>query len=298
MARNVELKAIAPDPAATIRAALDLGAEDRGTIEQRDTYFAVPNGRLKLREQTPGQDELIAYERPDDPAVRLSTYHRIPVADAAATRAGLAAVCGVRVVVEKRRRLLLWEDVRIHVDAVSGLGDFLELEAVAADDSDLSGEERKVARLREALDIRDEHLRAGSYSDALLARPAPELLQAAREAAANAYAPYSRLRVGAALRTADGRTFAGANVENASYPEGHCAETSAIGAMVAAGGERIAEVVVVSDAAVAPCGGCRQRLAEFGEAATPVFLSDGERVHRATTLAELLPLAFGRGDLP
>ena len=298
MARNVELKAIDGDPERTLRAALDLGASDEGVIWQRDTYFAVPNGRLKLREQKPGASELIAYERPDDPVVRLSRYHRIEVADPEVTREGLSAVCGVRTVVEKRRRLLLWRDVRIHIDEVTGLGSYLELEAVAPPESDLSEEERKVAHLREVLDIRDEALQTGSYSDLLAAAPEPELLELARAAEANAYAPYSRLHVGAAIRTADGRRFSGANVENAAYPQGQCAEASAIGAMVAGGGERIAEVVVASAAGVAPCGGCRQRLAEFAGRNTPVFIADAAGVRRATTVGELLPLAFGTEDLP
>jgi homotetrameric cytidine deaminase len=298
VARNVELKAVDPDPDRTLRAALDLGAEDRGVIEQRDTYFAVPRGRLKLREQTPGEDELIAYHRPDDPTVRVSAYERIPVADAAAARTGLEATCGVRVVVEKRRRLLLWDGVRIHLDDVTGLGRFLELEAVAADGSDLGEEERKVAHLREVLDIPDESLRPGSYSDALMQAADDELLALARGVAPNAYAPYSNLHIGAALRTEDGRRFAGANVENAAYPQGQCAEASAIGAMVAGGGGRIAEVVVASEHAVAPCGGCRQRLAEFAGPDARVFLVDAGRVRRATTVGELLPLAFDRDDLP
>jgi len=88
-----------------------------------------------------------------------------------------------------------------------------------------------------------------------------ELIAAAQAVRAHAHAPYSRFRVGAALRCADGRVFAGANVENASYPEGWCAETSALAAMVAAGGRDVREVVVCAEAEtpVSPCGGCRQR---------------------------------------
>src|SRR3954447_13760909 len=98
----------------------------------------------------------------------------------------------------------------------------------------------------------------------------------AKAAAANAYAPYSRLQVGAAVRTADGRRFAGANVENAAYPQGQCAEASAIGNMIAGGGGRVVEVVVAapSEAECAPCGGCRQRLREFADQQTPIHLAD------------------------
>jgi homotetrameric cytidine deaminase len=299
--RNVELKAHDPDPARTLERALAAGAEDRGLLRQRDTYFAVARGRLKLREEEPGGATLIAYERPDDAAARVSSYRLVPVADPAALRDALAASAGVRVVVVKRRHLLLWEEtVRIHLDEVRGLGSFLELEAVAAPGSDLARERDQVARLRERLDIRDEALREGSYADALIAssevgQPDPELLALAREAAGRAYAPYSNFPVGAAVRTTDGRRFAGANVENAAYPQGQCAEASAIGALVAGGGGRIAEIVVAAPSAelCTPCGGCRQRLREFAPDDAPIHLVSLDRVRRTTSLAELLPLSFG-----
>jgi homotetrameric cytidine deaminase len=296
--RNVELKAVDRDPQTTLTVALAAGAADHGTLVQRDTYFAVPHGRLKLREQEGSPAQLIAYERPDDPEVRLSRYHLIDVPDPATALAGLTATCGVRAVVSKRRRLLLWHNVRIHLDDVSGLGRFLELEAVAPPGADLGEERGKVDRLRELLDIRDGDLRRGSYADALAPQADGELLRLARQAASHAYAPYSHLHIGAALRTEDGRRFAGANVENAAYPQGQCAEASAIGSMVVAGAGRIAEVVVASSHAVAPCGGCRQRLAEFAGAEAVVHLAGAEGVERTTTLGELLPLGFGARDLP
>lgn len=121
-----------------------------------------------------------------------------------------------------------------------------------------------------------------------------DLLDAALAVRARAYAPYSNFAVGAAIRTPTGAIYAGCNVENASYPEGCCAETSAIAAMVAAGEAMIAEIVVCSgsDTPIAPCGGCRQRLAEFGQADT-VVRAAGRRGARARwTLGELLPAAF------
>ena len=121
-----------------------------------------------------------------------------------------------------------------------------------------------------------------------------DLLDAARSAFANAYAPYSRFKVGAAIRCPDGAIFAGCNVENVAYPQGTCAEAGAIAAMVLAGRTRIAEVVVVADGPeiISPCGGCRQKLAEFAPPETPVILAglDGERAR--TTVGELLPGAF------
>ena len=295
--RNVELKAHDPDPGRTRQRALAAGAEDRGLLRQRDTYFAVPRGRLKLREEEPGGATLIAYERPDAAAERVSDYRLVPVAEPGPLREALAAATGVAVVVDKRRRLLIWETVRIHLDEVEGLGSFLELEAVAQPGSDLTRERAHVAQLREALEIGDDALVEGSYADALRTGGTvdAELLALARAAARNAYAPYSHFPVGAALRTDDGRRYAGANVENAAYPQGQCAEASAIGALVAGGGGRIVEVVVAAPSRelCSPCGGCRQRLREFASDDAPIHLADYERVRRTTSLGELLPLSFG-----
>ncbi|WP_349359344.1 cytidine deaminase [Stappia sp.] len=124
-----------------------------------------------------------------------------------------------------------------------------------------------------------------------------ELFAAARVARENAHALYSGFAVGAAVLTRDGRIFAGCNVENASYPEGWCAETSALGAMVTAGARDVVEVAVVADAALCtPCGGCRQRLAEFAGDATPVHICDTAGLRRSFTLADLLPAKFQLHD--
>jgi cytidine deaminase len=122
------------------------------------------------------------------------------------------------------------------------------------------------------------------------------LIAAARAARANAYAPYSNFPVGAALRGAGGRVFGGANVENAAYPQSQCAEASAIGQMIATGERGIAALVVIGgDQPCPPCGGCRQRLAEFAGPELPIHLCapDGTLL-QSLTLGALLPLAFGR----
>ena len=126
-----------------------------------------------------------------------------------------------------------------------------------------------------------------------------DLLAAALAVQANAHAPYSGFRVGAAVRTASGRIFAGCNVENASFPEGICAEAAAIGAMVSAGEREIAEVLTVADGddLTTCCGGCRQRLREFAAGATPVHAAGPDGVRQTFTLAELLPASFGPGNL-
>lgn len=110
----------------------------------------------------------------------------------------------------------------------------------------------------------------------------------------NAYAPYSGFAVGAALRTERG-VFSGVNVENVAYPEGTCAEAGAIAAMIAAGVREITEVYVVADAPapVPPCGGCRQKLAEFASGEVVVTMATLAGAETQTTVADLLPGAFG-----
>ncbi|MGB0661067.1 MAG: cytidine deaminase [Mangrovicoccus sp.] len=115
----------------------------------------------------------------------------------------------------------------------------------------------------------------------------------------NAHVPYSRFKVGAALRTVAGKVHIGCNVENAAYPEGTCAEAGAIAAMVAAGETQLAEIYVVADCPrpVPPCGGCRQKLAEFGAPDTPVVLATVDGQEETTTIGALLPGAFGASDM-
>jgi len=165
--RNVELKARDADPARSLATCRELGADDRGELWQRDTYFAVPHGGLKLREQRPGRPHLIQFERADQAQERESRYRIVEVGDAATLTAALDAALGVRGTVEKRRRLLLWRDVRIHLDTVERLGTFVELEAVAPPDSDLALEHERVAALRDALDITDDRLVDRGYATLL-----------------------------------------------------------------------------------------------------------------------------------
>jgi homotetrameric cytidine deaminase len=297
--RNVELKARDPEPERTLRAALGLGATDHGVLHQRDTYFASREGRLKLREETAADGttraQLIAYARPDEAAARTSAYHLVDVPDPAATAAALDASLGMSVVVDKRRRLLTDGAVRIHLDQVEGLGHYIELEAVAPPESDLTEEHAHVARLREALGLTEDLVTARGYAALLFDAGAAtdRLVALAHGAMDRAYAPYSNFNVGAALRDETGALHSGANVENGAFPQGACAEAAAIGALITGGGTRILEVAVMADTElITPCGGCRQRLSEFAAADVPVHLCGPDGIHRTVTLGDLLPYSF------
>lgn len=117
----------------------------------------------------------------------------------------------------------------------------------------------------------------------------------AMKARENAYAPYSGFKVGAALRGAAGGVFGGCNVENVSYPEGTCAEAGAIAAMIASGDTEIVEVAVIADGSspVPPCGGCRQKLAEFAGPDVPVTMATADGQILRTSVGDLLPGRFG-----
>ncbi len=122
-----------------------------------------------------------------------------------------------------------------------------------------------------------------------------DLKEAAAAVRENAHAPYSGFKVGAAIRGASGAVYVGCNVENVAYPEGTCAEAGAIAAMVAAGETALTEAYVIagSPMPVTPCGGCRQKLAEFGAGDVPVTMATTGGVEEFTTLGDLLPGAFG-----
>jgi len=120
------------------------------------------------------------------------------------------------------------------------------------------------------------------------------LLDTARAVRENAHAPYSKFKVGAAIRAASGKIYAGCNVENVAYPEGTCAEAGAIAAMVAGGDTEIAEISVIADSPqpISPCGGCRQKIAEFARGDVVVSLHTTDGVTLKTTVSALLPGVF------
>jgi adenylate cyclase class 2 len=129
----------------------------------------VPAGRLKLREESDAVPHLISYLRSDESGQRESRYRIVEVEQAEELIAALTSNLGVRAVVEKKRRLFLWQEVRIHLDLVEALGRFIEFEAVATSDSDLSHEKQKVEALRREFALADADLVTSSYCDLILA---------------------------------------------------------------------------------------------------------------------------------
>mgnify|MGYP000347209694 FL=1 len=121
-----------------------------------------------------------------------------------------------------------------------------------------------------------------------------DLHKAAKKAMAMCHAPYSKFPVGAAIRAEDGKIYTGANIENLAFPEGWCAETTAISHMVMGGARRIVEIAVIAEklALCPPCGGCRQRIKEFAGPDTLIYLCDDAGVKKTMTMVELLPHSF------
>jgi adenylate cyclase, class 2 len=170
--RNLELKARDRDPARSLQACRDLGAEVKGTLLQRDTYFEAPRGRLKLREEPDAVATLIAYERPDLAGNKESRYRLVDVPEPTELRDALTSALGITVVVSKSRRLFIHAGARIHLDRVEGLGDFIELEGVMAAGDDPARFTELLDDLRGSFGIRDQDLVRESYSDLLrTARP-------------------------------------------------------------------------------------------------------------------------------
>lgn len=127
-----------------------------------------------------------------------------------------------------------------------------------------------------------------------------DLIAAAKSARLKAYAPYSKFLVGAAVRDERGQIHGGCNIENAAYPQGWCAETSAIAAMIMAGGKAITEMAVIGtgDLLCTPCGGCRQKIREFAKGSVKIHMCDEDgNLKQTMTLDELLPASFGPENL-
>ncbi len=169
MPRNIEIKARIGSIEALLPRARAVAGGEAELIDQDDTFFAVPQGRLKLRQFADCGAELIHYQRPDSRDAKASDYVVVPVPDAAALREALARACGVRGRVRKRRWLLRAGATRIHLDRVEGLGDFMELEVVLGPQQDDEEGTRIAEALMRELGLSEAPRLAGAYLDLLAA---------------------------------------------------------------------------------------------------------------------------------
>ena len=171
MARNVELKARTPALAPVRARALALASAPGQAVEQTDTFFTGPGGRLKVREFSDGTGELIAYDRPDRPGPKQSVYTRYLCQDARALVETLARALPIRGTVVKRREVFLVGTTRIHLDQVERLGSFVELEVVLGEGETVQRGERIAHELLHALEIPEPGLVPEAYIDLLEALP-------------------------------------------------------------------------------------------------------------------------------
>ena len=165
MGRNVEIKARLDDVEAVRKRARELSGAEPEQLQQRDTFFSVARGRLKLREFADGSAELIAYERPDEAGPKLSSYGVYPATAPQALLAALSLAPGIRGVVTKQREVFLVGQTRVHVDRVAGLGAFVELEVVLRDAQTLADGERIARELLAQLGVNRSALVSGAYID-------------------------------------------------------------------------------------------------------------------------------------
>jgi predicted adenylyl cyclase CyaB len=182
--RNIELKARLSNLAQARAIAERLATSQLGILRQRDTYFNCRRGRLKLREIEGGASQLIAYQRADRPDAKVSDYRLLEFSSpdiAQQLRELLDTSLGIAIVVDKNREVFLYHNVRIHLDEVSGLGAFLEFEAVVGDEIEDAAAYQQLAWLRNEFHIHDADLMPASYSD-MLSRQAQPHLQPPAEA--------------------------------------------------------------------------------------------------------------------
>jgi adenylate cyclase class IV len=170
MPTNIEIKARASDYQAQLRRAEEIADGPPLRFTQEDTFYHVPNGRLKLRVFADGSGELIQYRRPDAEGPKTSDYALVRIGDPTALGGLLAAALGVRAVVRKTRTLLLCGQTRLHFDEVEGLGNFIELEVVLADGQSAAEGEAIASGLMGQLGILPGDLLAGAYVDMLEGR--------------------------------------------------------------------------------------------------------------------------------
>ncbi len=167
MARNIEIKARVSDRARLLERIASVSNSRPTILMQRDTFFTVPKGRLKLREFLGSPAELIYYERPDQEGPKLSEYIRTPIPDAESLKQILTRIYGMRAIVNKRRELYMVGRTRIHLDDVEGLGSFIELEVVLSEGEQEAEGHDTASGLIEKLGVQQGDLVDRAYVDLL-----------------------------------------------------------------------------------------------------------------------------------
>lgn len=168
--RNIELKARLADPAAARATAEKLATKRLGTQHQIDTYFDSRHGRLKLRQIDGLRAELIWYERPNVEGPKPSDYRLVPVSNPVTLKNALAAALGVLQIIEKQREIFLFHNVRIHLDQVVSLGEFIEFEAVIGQEADEAVSHARLDELIAAFGLKPSDMLAHSYGEMLNGR--------------------------------------------------------------------------------------------------------------------------------
>lgn len=166
---NIEIKAKCFHPQKVEAFLIQNNASLKGTDYQKDTYFNVPHGRLKLR-QGNIENNLIFYKRDNQKGPKQSNFHLVPVTNAVELENLLTETLGVKVIVEKKRQIWFLDNIKIHLDEVPGLGSFVEIEAGNILDPSLTVEQlhAQCSNLMQHFDIQEEDLIENSYSDLLL----------------------------------------------------------------------------------------------------------------------------------
>lgn len=164
---NLEIKAFYHDLLKATDIALRIGAVKKWSKNQIDTYFSVPLGRLKLREESGSFANLISYNRPNQKSAKVSEYYIYQTKDNQTLKHVLSQVIPIDIVVEKKRTLFLWENVRIHLDNVKFLGNFIEFEAVLSSTKDRKKSLQQLKMLISQFDIKDDTLIPCGYFDLL-----------------------------------------------------------------------------------------------------------------------------------
>lgn len=164
---NIEIKARYPNQEKARKIANELKTEYVGIDHQVDTYFKTPKGRLKLRESSLSGAQLVPYIRPDQAGPKKSDYAVVPIQDPTLIKRLFSEIFGVEVVVDKQREIFLIDNVRVHIDNVTGLGNYFEFEAVYNTADNEKAEYDKVSELMKKFEISEEALEHGSYKELL-----------------------------------------------------------------------------------------------------------------------------------